>query len=75
MKHSLPCRALRKRPMKLGTTVILMVSAVLFSSIIQYYGQFLALGLGFMILSPLDAAFGWRNVFIITGVIGIVVVV
>ncbi len=30
---------------------------------------------GFMILSPLDAAFGWRNVFIITGVIGIVVVV
>lgn len=41
----------------------------------QYYGQFLALGLGFMILSPLDAAFGWRNVFIITGVIGIVVVV
>ncbi len=31
MKHSLPCRALRKRPMKLGTTVILMVSAVLFS--------------------------------------------
>ncbi|ECS2118560.1 histidine kinase, partial [Salmonella enterica subsp. enterica serovar 4,[5],12:i:-] len=30
MKHSLPCRALRKRPMKLGTTVILMVSAVLF---------------------------------------------
>ncbi len=45
------------------------------NSIIQYYGQFLALGLGFMILSPLDAAFGWRNVFIITGVIGIVVVV
>ncbi|EDH4135175.1 MFS transporter [Salmonella enterica subsp. enterica serovar Typhi] len=45
------------------------------NSIIQYYGQFLALGLGFMILSPLDAAFGWRNVFIITGMIGIVVVV
>ncbi|POT57069.1 two-component system sensor histidine kinase DcuS [Citrobacter amalonaticus] len=31
MRHSLPCRMLRKRPMKLGTTVILMVSAVLFS--------------------------------------------
>lgn len=45
------------------------------NSIIQYYGQFLALDTGFMILSPLDAAFGWRNVFIITGVIGIVVVV
>ncbi|WP_054179095.1 sensor histidine kinase [Trabulsiella odontotermitis] len=31
MKYSLPYRKLRKRPMKLGTTVILMVSAVLFS--------------------------------------------
>lgn len=31
MRYSLPCRKLRKRPMKLGTTVILMVSAVLFS--------------------------------------------
>lgn len=31
MRHSLPCRKLRKRPMKLSTTVILMVSAVLFS--------------------------------------------
>lgn len=44
------------------------------NSIIQYYGQFPALA-RFMILSPLDAAFGWRNVFIITGMIGIVVVV
>ncbi|MFW0764952.1 sensor histidine kinase [Trabulsiella odontotermitis] len=31
MKYTLPYRKLRKRPMKLGTTVILMVSAVLFS--------------------------------------------
>ncbi|CBG90202.1 sensor histidine kinase [Citrobacter rodentium] len=31
MRYPLPCRKLRKRPMKLGTTVILMVSAVLFS--------------------------------------------
>lgn len=31
MRYSLPCRKLRKQPMKLGTTVILMVSAVLFS--------------------------------------------
>ncbi|MCH5360862.1 sensor histidine kinase [Escherichia fergusonii] len=31
MRHSLPCRMLCKRPMKLGTTVMLMVSAVLFS--------------------------------------------
>ncbi|HFL5522720.1 TPA: sensor histidine kinase [Salmonella bongori] len=34
MKHSPPCRAFRKRPMKLGTTVILMVSAVLFSVLV-----------------------------------------
>ncbi|MGS6555052.1 hypothetical protein ACUWFG_23265, partial [Escherichia coli] len=27
MRHSLPYRMLRKRPMKLSTTVILMVSA------------------------------------------------
>jgi two-component system sensor histidine kinase DcuS len=31
MRYSLPYRKLRKRPMKLGTTVILMVSAVLVS--------------------------------------------
>lgn len=31
MRYPLPYRKLRKRPMKLGTTVILMVSAVLFS--------------------------------------------
>lgn len=31
MKFPQPCRRRRKRPMKLGTTVILMVSAVLFS--------------------------------------------
>ncbi len=34
MRHSLPYRMLRKRPMKLSTTVILMVSAVLFSVIL-----------------------------------------
>lgn len=45
------------------------------NSIIQYYGQFLALGFGFMILSPLDELFGWRNLFIITGLAGIIVIV
>ena len=45
------------------------------NSIIQYYGQFLALGLGFMILAPLDEIFGWRNVFIITGMAGILIIV
>lgn len=45
------------------------------NSIIQYYGQFLALGFGFMILSPLDELCGWRNLFIITGLAGILVIV
>lgn len=35
MRHSLPYRMLRKRPMKLSTTVILMVSAVLFSVLLS----------------------------------------
>ena len=45
------------------------------NSIIQYYGQFLALGFGFIILTPLFEALGWRNVFIITGAIGLLVIV
>ncbi len=44
------------------------------NSIIQYYGQFSALGPIYDFV-PADAAFGWRNVFIITGVIGIAVAV
>ena len=39
MRHSLPYRMLRKRPMKLSTTVILMVSAVLFSVRLDYAGE------------------------------------
>ncbi len=35
------------------------------NSIIQYYGRVLALG-GIYDFVPLDAAFGWRNVCIIT---------
>lgn len=45
------------------------------NSIIQYYGQFLALGFGFIILTPLFESLGWRNVFLITGAIGLVVIV
>jgi MFS family permease len=43
--------------------------------IIQYYGQFIALAVGFMILTPVYDAFGWRVLFFITGGIGIVFIV
>jgi MFS family permease len=45
------------------------------NSLIQYYGQFLALALGFMILTPIYDAFGWRVLFFVTGGIGLVVIV
>jgi MFS family permease len=45
------------------------------NSIIQFYGQYLALALGFMILTPLYHLFGWRALFFITGGIGIVFIV
>ena len=35
------------------------------NSIIQYYGQFMALALGFIILTPVYDAFGWRVLFYI----------
>ena len=44
------------------------------NSIVQYYGQFLALAIGFAILTPLNDAFGWRVLFFITGALGLVVV-
>lgn len=43
--------------------------------IIQYYGQFIALAVGFMVLTPIYDAFGWRVLFFLTGGIGIVVIV
>jgi MFS family permease len=43
--------------------------------IIQYYGQFIALAVGFMVLTPIYDAFGWRVLFFITGGIGIVFIV
>ncbi|WP_213991099.1 MFS transporter [Sodalis sp. dw_96] len=45
------------------------------NSVIQYYGQFLALGLGFIILTPIHAALGWRNLFYLCGAIGLFIMV
>lgn len=45
------------------------------NSIIQYYGQFLALAIGFMVLTPIYDAFGWRVLFFLTGGIGLVIIV
>jgi MFS family permease len=45
------------------------------NSIIQYYGQFLALAIGFMVLTPIYDAFGWRILFYITGGLGLVIIV
>lgn len=44
------------------------------NSIIQFYGQFLALAIGFVALTPLYDAFGWRTLFVITGGLGLVVI-
>ncbi|MBV8402498.1 MAG: MFS transporter [Acetobacteraceae bacterium] len=45
------------------------------NSIIQYYGQYLALAFGFMILTPIYQAFGWRILFFLTGGLGLAVIV
>ena len=45
------------------------------NAIIQYYGQFLALAIGFMVLTPIYDAFGWRVLFFLTGGIGLVIIV
>lgn len=45
------------------------------NSVIQYYGQYLALAIGFMVLTPLYDAFGWRVLFFLTGGIGLVGIV
>jgi MFS family permease len=42
---------------------------------IQYYGQFLALAFGFIVLTPIYQAFGWRILFFLTGGLGLVVIV
>ncbi len=45
------------------------------NAVIQYYGQFLALAIGFMVLTPIYDAFGWRVLFFLTGGIGLVLIV
>ncbi|MDR3405077.1 MAG: MFS transporter, partial [Chthoniobacter sp.] len=44
------------------------------NAVIQYYGQFVALAIGFMVLTPIYDAWGWEILFFITGGIGIVIV-
>jgi MFS family permease len=44
------------------------------NSLIQYYGQYLALAVGFMVLTPVFNAFGWRVTFYITGGLVLVIV-
>jgi MFS family permease len=45
------------------------------NAVIQYYGQFFALAIGFLILTPIYNALGWRALFFLTGGIGLVVIV
>jgi MFS family permease len=45
------------------------------NGVIQYYGQYLALAIGFMALTPIYDAFGWRTLFFLTGGLGLVVIV
>jgi len=45
------------------------------NSIIQYYGQYLALATGFLLLTPIYDAFGWRTLFFLTGGLGLVLIV
>ncbi len=45
------------------------------NALIQYYGQYLALALGFLILTPIYTAFGWHTLFFLTGGLGLFVMV
>jgi len=45
------------------------------NAVIQFYGQELALAVGFITLTPLYTAFGWQVLFYVTGGLGLVVVV
>jgi MFS family permease len=41
------------------------------NSMIQYYGQYLALSMGFIILTPIYNSLGWKYLFFFTGIIGL----
>ncbi len=45
------------------------------NSIIQCYGQFAALAIGFILLTPVYDAYGWRVLFYLTGAVGVVIIV
>jgi MFS family permease len=45
------------------------------TALIQYYGQYLALALGFFLLTPIYDHLGWRPLFWITGAAGLLLVV
>jgi MFS family permease len=45
------------------------------NGLIQYYGQYGSLALGFLLLTPLYGAFGWRALFLMTGAVGLILVV
>ena len=44
------------------------------NSVIQYYGLYLALAIGFVVLTPIYDAFGWRFLFFLTGSLGLLIV-
>jgi MFS family permease len=43
------------------------------NSMIQYYGQYIALSIGFFILTPVYDALGWRYLFYITAFLGLII--
>ncbi|WP_233847202.1 MFS transporter [Paraburkholderia sp. HD33-4] len=45
------------------------------NALIQYYGQFLSLAIGFALLTPIYHAFGWRILFFLCGGIGLFLIV
>jgi MFS family permease len=45
------------------------------NAIIQYYGQYIALAVGFMVLTPIYKGFGWQMLFFLTGGIRLVIVI
>ncbi|TCL02940.1 MFS transporter [Sodalis ligni] len=45
------------------------------TNLIQFYGQFLALAIGFLVLTPIYDLLGWQWLFYITGGLGIFIVV
>jgi MFS family permease len=45
------------------------------NSLIQFYGQYLALAIGFVILGPIYDNFGWQALFFVTGGLGLFIMV